>query len=110
MALRARSLEHLEPGHAGQAEIEDQQVERLRGQGRIGFHAIRNVIDGIAGLAQRARQPVCQHIVIFGDKNPHDCLHLVAGHSRPPAAVPVGLAKHTVFIQYPTFRASYHER
>ncbi|VWB56907.1 hypothetical protein BTE28158_02625 [Burkholderia territorii] len=49
---RAQALEHVEPGHPGQPEIEDQQVEGLHRQRGIGLDAALHVVDGIARLAE----------------------------------------------------------
>ena len=63
---RAQAAQHFQAAQFGQAQVEDQQVEFLGGQGRVGFLAILDAVDGIAGLAQRTGQPVGQHAVIFG--------------------------------------------
>ncbi|MDR9158743.1 hypothetical protein FEP45_03792 [Burkholderia multivorans] len=49
---RAQALQHVEPGHFGQAEIEDQQVESLHRQRGIGLDAALHVVDRIARLAE----------------------------------------------------------
>ncbi len=49
---RAQALEHVEPGHFRQPEIEDQQVESLHRQRGVGVDAALHVIDGIARLAE----------------------------------------------------------
>ncbi|AOJ76032.1 hypothetical protein WJ35_13830 [Burkholderia ubonensis] len=48
----AQALQDVEPGQLRQAEIEDQQVERLHRQGRVGLDAVLHVVDGIARLAE----------------------------------------------------------
>ena len=63
---RAQAAQHFQAGHLGQAQVEDQQVEFLGGQGRIGLLARLDVVDRITGLAQRAGQAIGQHAVIFG--------------------------------------------
>jgi ABC-type molybdate transport system ATPase subunit len=54
---RAQAAQHLQAGHLGQAQVQDQQVEILGGQGGIGFHAVLDAIGGIAGMAQERVSP-----------------------------------------------------
>jgi hypothetical protein len=63
---RAQAAQHLQPGHFGQAQVQDQQVEFLGRQGGVGLLAVADAIDGVARLAQRAGQSVCQDAIIFG--------------------------------------------
>ena len=64
-AARAQAPQHVHAGQARQAEVEDQEVELLRGQRGVGVLAVLDAVDRIAGLAQRTRQPVREHAVIF---------------------------------------------
>jgi len=58
----------------GQTQVQDDQIELVRGQGRVGFGAGRDLVDRIAAGAQGAQQAVGQHLVIFRDQDAHRCL------------------------------------
>ncbi|MNT32330.1 hypothetical protein D3C72_1682030 [compost metagenome] len=47
-AAGAQALEHLQAGHARQSQVQDQQVEGLGRQGRVGTEPVGNMVDGIA--------------------------------------------------------------
>ena len=68
-ARRRRSTSS--PDSLRQAQVEDQQIEILGGQRRVGFGAILDAVGRIAGVAQRARQAVGQYTVIFGKQYSH---------------------------------------
>jgi hypothetical protein len=70
-AARAQLAQHLESVQARQAEIEDQQVEFVRGEGGVRLGAARDLVDGIARSAERAQQAVREDLVVFGDQNAH---------------------------------------
>jgi hypothetical protein len=48
----AQAAQHFQPPHSRQAEIENQEVERLHRQRGIGLASALDVIDGIARLAE----------------------------------------------------------
>jgi hypothetical protein len=70
-AARAQLAQHLEAVQARQAEVQDQQVELVRGEGGVGLGAAGDLVDGVAGAAQRAQQAVGQDLVVFGDEDAH---------------------------------------
>ncbi len=61
----AQAAQHFQAGHARQAEVEDEEVELLGGEGGVGVGAVAHAIDRVAGLAQGARQPVREYAIIF---------------------------------------------
>jgi hypothetical protein len=67
----AQALQHLDAVQPRQAEIEDEQVELLGEQRRVGIGAVGDVIDRIARLAQRAHEPVGNDAVVFGEQDMH---------------------------------------
>ncbi|MCY1545648.1 hypothetical protein D9M68_816000 [compost metagenome] len=74
-AARAQLAQHLQPVHPGQAQVEDQQVELVVGHQRgVGLGAARHMVDGGARRAQAAQKAVGEHLVVFGDEDPHACL------------------------------------
>ena len=62
--------------HAGQAQVEDQQVEFMRGQRGVGLAARTHLVDRIPRGAQRAQQAIGQHLVVFGNEDPHRVVSL----------------------------------
>ncbi|GGI54136.1 hypothetical protein GCM10011430_13100 [Oxalicibacterium solurbis] len=68
---RAQALQHFQTGKLGQAEIENQQIEILGGQHRIGFQSVLDAIGGIAGLAQGTGQAIGQNGIVFGKQDSH---------------------------------------
>ena len=54
-----------------QPEIQDQQVELVRGQCGVGLAAGADLIDRIARGTQRAQQAVSQHLVVLGNQDAH---------------------------------------
>src|SRR6185295_15649815 len=71
---RAELAQHLEAVHLRQPEIEDEEIELVRGERGVGLAAAADLVDGIAGVAERAQEAVGQHLVVFGDQDPHACL------------------------------------
>jgi hypothetical protein len=61
----------LETVHLGQAEVEDDHVELVRAQRRVGLAAAAHLIDRIARVAQRTQQPIGQDLIVFGNQNAH---------------------------------------
>ncbi len=59
-----QDVESVEPG---QSEIEYHQIVILRGEHVIGLYPVVSAVDRVVGLAQRAREPVGQHRVVFDD-------------------------------------------
>ncbi len=78
-APAAQALQHFEPAHLRQAEVEDQQVEFEARDRAIGFGAGRHAVHRVARIAQAAQQTVGQNRVVFGDQNPHPARPLVRG-------------------------------
>jgi hypothetical protein len=69
--------------HLGQAQVEYQQVELGVGHERgVGLGAAGHVVHGGAGVAQRAQQAVGQHLIVFGNENPHRCLLVLVSTRR----------------------------
>jgi hypothetical protein len=88
---RPRSFfEHFQAVHFGQAQIQDQQVELVVGhQGGVGLGAAGHVVHRGTRCAQGAQQAVGQHLVVFGNQNPHGCLLVVGPNSRPDRPGPI---------------------
>ena len=55
----------------GQAQIEDHEVVGLRGEHVIGFGAVVDAVDRVVRVAQRAREPVGEHRIVFYDEDAH---------------------------------------
>src|SRR4030095_10844235 len=51
--------------------VEDQEIELVRTQRNVGFHAIFHPVDRMARVAQRLAQHCCKIRVVFGDQNAH---------------------------------------
>src|SRR6185369_8292308 len=81
-AARAKLLQYLQPVQLGQSEVEDEQVEFLAAERGVGFRAGGDVIDRIAPLAQRAKQSVGQHLVVFRDQDSHGVSPMAALRRR----------------------------
>ena len=64
---------------AWQAQVQNEQIKLVRGQGGVSFAAAADLVDRIARTAQRAQQTVGQHLIIFGDKNAHTACLLSGG-------------------------------
>jgi hypothetical protein len=70
-AACTQPAQNLQPVQPRQAEVEDQQIELVRCQCRIGLGAAFDPIDRVARIAQRAQQAVGEHVVVFGDQDAH---------------------------------------
>ena len=73
----AQTAQYLEPGHHRQIQIENQQVEILGRERVVGGLSVVDAIRHVAGLAQRARQAIGQHTVIFGEQDTHAFFFIV---------------------------------
>jgi len=67
----AKALQHLEPAHLGQAEIEDQQVEFEARNRVIGCGAGGDTVHGVSRIPKAAHQTLGQNRVVLGDQYPH---------------------------------------
>jgi hypothetical protein len=64
--------------HAGQTQIEDEQVEFVVGhQGGIGFGAAGHVIHCGTSCPEGAQQSIGQNLIVFSYEDSHPCLLLV---------------------------------
>ena len=67
-----QAFQDFEAVHFRQTQIQDDQVEFIRGHERgIGLAAIGHMIDSGTRGAQCAQQTIGQHLVIFGDQYAH---------------------------------------
>ncbi len=57
--------------HARQPQVEDDEIEFMRGQRGIGFAAGADLVDRVTRGAQRTQQAVGQHLVVFGNEDAH---------------------------------------
>ena len=74
-AARPQAFEHLQPVHARQAQVQDQQVKLGVGHQRgIALTAAGHVVDRRTRGPQGSQQTIGQHLVIFGNQYPHRCL------------------------------------
>ena len=74
-AAGPQALEHLQPVHARQAQVQDQQVKLGVGHQRsIALAATGHVVDRRTRGPQGSQQTIGQHLVIFGNQYPHRCL------------------------------------
>ncbi len=89
-AARAQLAQHLQAVQARQAEVEDQEVEFVRREGGVGLDAAADLVDRVAGAAQRAQQAVGQHLVIFGDQDAHRRRPSGCWIEPGPAVLPTG--------------------
>ena len=87
-----RSLEHVESPLARQAEVEEDDVVRLSGQGQAGFPTVPDPVHGVPRLAESALDGVPEHRIVLDQKDAHPAIiiegagqigsPLVHGHVR----------------------------
>lgn len=70
----AQAAQHFQAGQLRQAKVQDEQVERLGRQRRIGGQPVAHGVHGIAVVAQGPGQAVGQNAVVFGDQDTHGLL------------------------------------
>ena len=65
----AKSREDLPSRDARQAEVEDDELERLRAQCGIGGRAITGPVDGVPAMAQVLDNRIAEQRIVFGHQN-----------------------------------------
>ncbi len=71
LALVARLANDVEPGHFGQAEVDDREVDRVFEREIEPFAPVRRLFDRIARFGKLLRQRLAQGVVVFDNQQTH---------------------------------------
>ncbi len=82
LAPAAGAVQDIHAGQAGQAEIEDDEIEAFALQGQVGGMTVAQPVDGEASLAQAYAQAIAQFGVVFDEQDTHGGILRHAGIER----------------------------
>jgi len=102
----AQVLQHLESIHAGQTDIENDQIEVLGGQGAVGLAAGIDAIDSVVAGPQGAGQAIGQDGVVFSDQDSHAWRIMQNGVAMATPLSRQGLSERIYFF-FSSFLASF---